>query len=61
MKKFLKFKKILMFENFEEIVKILQKSFKMSIFAYYILIIFLTNYFTGKIEGHVPQSTAAKN
>ena len=33
----------------------------MSIFAYYFQIIFLTNYVTGKIEGHVPpQSTAAK-
>ena len=34
----------------------------MSIFAYYFQIIFLTNYVSGKIEGHVPpQSTAAKN
>ena len=33
----------------------------MSIFAYYFQIIFLTNYVSGKIEGHVPpQSTAAK-
>ena len=34
----------------------------MSIFAYYFQIIFLTNYVSGKIEGHAPpQSTAAKN
>ena len=34
----------------------------MSIFAYYFQIIFLTNYVSGKIEGHVPpQSAAAKN
>ena len=34
----------------------------MSIFAYYFQIIFLTNYVSGKIEGHVhPQSTVAKN
>ena len=34
----------------------------MSIFAYYFQIIFLTNYVSGKIEGHVPpQSPAAKN
>ena len=34
----------------------------MSIFAYYFQIIFLTNYVSGKIEGHVPpQSTTAKN
>ena len=33
----------------------------MSIFAYYFQIIFLTNYVSGKIEGHVPpQSTATK-
>ena len=58
-RKFSKFKEILnIFENF---VQILQKFFKMSIFAYYFQIIFLTNYVSGKIEGHVPpQSTAAK-
>ena len=34
----------------------------MSIFAYYFQIIFLTNYVSGKIDGHVtPQSTTAKN
>ena len=33
----------------------------MSIFAYYFQIIFLANYVSDKIEGHVPpQSTAAK-
>ena len=34
----------------------------MSIFSYYFQVIFLANYVSGKIEGHVPsQSTAAKN
>ena len=59
LRKFSKFKEIL--KIFENIVQILQKFFKMSIFAYYFQIIFLTNYVSGKIEGHVPsQSTAAK-
>ena len=63
MRKLSKFKEILkIFEKFEKIVQILQKTFKLSIFAYYFQIIFLTNYVYGKIEGHVPpQSTAAKN
>ena len=62
LKKFSKFKEILqIFEKFKKIVQILQKFFKISLFAYYFQIIFLTNYVSGKIEGHVPpQSTAAK-
>ena len=49
-------KKLRKFLNFKEIFK------KMSIFAYYFQIIFLTNYVSGKIEGHVPpRSTSAKN
>ena len=62
LRKISKFKEILkIFEKIEKIVQILQKFFKMSIFAYYFQIIFLTNYVSGKIEGHMPsQSTAAK-
>ena len=62
LRKFSNFKEILkIFEKIEKIVQILQKFFKMSIFAYYFQIIFLTNYVSYKIEGHVPsQSTAAK-
>ena len=42
--------------------QILKKFLKMSIFAYYFQIIFLTNYLSDKIERNVPpQSTAAKN
>ena len=49
-------------KNLKKIVQILKKFFKMSIFAYYFQIIFLTNYVSGKIEWHVPpQSTGAKN
>ena len=63
LRKFLKFKEILkIFEKFEKIVQILKKFLKISLLAYYFQIIFLTNFDTGKIEGHVlPQSTAAKN
>ena len=62
LRKFSKFKEILkIFEIFEKIVQFL-KNFKMSIFTYYFQIILITNYVSGKIEGHVPpQSIAAKN
>ena len=46
-----KFKEIL--EIFEKFDQILIKIFEMSIFAYYFLIIFLTNYVSGKIKGHL--------
>ena len=62
LRKFSKVKEILkIFAKFEKIVQILKKILKMSIFDYF-QIIFLTNYVSGKIKGHLPpQSTAAKN
>ena len=55
LKKISKFMEILkIFEKFKKIVQILKKFYKMSLFAYYFQIIFLTNYVSCKIEGHVP-------
>ena len=54
MRKFSKFKEILeIFEKFLKIDQILKKFLEMSKFAYYFQIIFLTNYVSGKIDGHV--------
>ena len=62
LRKFLKFKEILeIFEKFDQIYQILKKFFKMSKFAYYFQIIFLTNYVSGKIEGHVSPQSTVKN
>ena len=63
LRKFSKFKETLkIFEKCQNVVQILKKVFNISKFSYYFQIIFLTNYVSGRIEGHVPpQSTVAKN
>ena len=56
------FKILKILKNFKKIDQILKKFLKMFILIYYFQIIFLTNYVSDKIEGHIPpQSTAAKN